>query len=151
MDKIIWWLVGAIHAGEVAPPTTGAKDDVLSFVIAADQFSRNIGRGTAAAFAGDAVALEVARSAVDAGLDKHMSEAERLFLYLPFQHAESRVWSHTGLQLMSAMGSDGDIHRKHWDIVQRFGRYPYRNAALGRESTAEEEVWLATSPDTFGQ
>lgn len=134
----------------------------LALIIVCDQFSRQIHRGSAAAFATDPLALEIARDLVARGADRELAFDERVFVYLPFEHAESRVDQHTSVGLFAALRDAtpaGQKHltgvflrhaQQHRDIVQRFGRFPHRNALLGRTSTAQELVFLADAGD-FGQ
>lgn len=134
----------------------------LAFVLVCDQFPRQIHRGTALAYVTDALALEVARRAIEAGSDEELGFDERAFLYMPFQHVESRLDQHTGVGLFAALrdatppgqrhltGSFLRYAQQHRDIVLRFGRFPHRNAVLGRTSTAEESTFLKTASH-FGQ
>jgi len=121
----------------------------LARVIVLDQFTRNVFRGTARAFAGDALALNGARALVASGLDRTLSGVQRQFVYLPFEHAEDLAHQRTALQLFEQLAKDepalASLHewaRKHHDVVARFGRFPHRNAALGRESTTQEQTFL---------
>jgi uncharacterized protein (DUF924 family) len=135
---------------------------ILAFVLVCDQFSRQVYRGTDRAYATDTLALEVARRAIEAGHDVPLGFDERAFLYMPFQHAESRVDQHTAVGLFSALRDGtppGQRHltgsflrhaQQHRDIVLRFGRFPHRNAVLGRDSTEEELRYLKTASH-FGQ
>ena len=144
---------GAFRSWFEGEDTTAER--ALAYILVADQFSRNIKRGTADAFATDAHALEAARAAVDRGLDKELSAAQRMFMYLPFVHSESRTDSYVGKTLMSAvMPADHPgfaMNVEHFDVIQRFGRYPYRNEQVGRESTEEEIEWLKEGHNTYGQ
>jgi uncharacterized protein (DUF924 family) len=120
----------------------------LAYLIVTDQVSRNIHRGTALAFATDPLALAAARRAVDAGWDLDAPEPERQFFYLPFEHSEALADQDRAVELIGERlpqgGADTLLHaRAHRDIIRRFGRFPFRNAVLGRESTVEEEVFLA--------
>jgi uncharacterized protein (DUF924 family) len=127
----------------------------LARVIVLDQFTRNIFRDTARAFAGDARALATAEDALARGLDRELAVYERWFLYMPFEHAESVDAQHRSLALFGAlaqeMGDDDSLvwARKHAEVVFRFGRYPHRNAILGRASTPEEEAFLREPGSTF--
>jgi uncharacterized protein (DUF924 family) len=113
----------------------------LALVIVLDQFARNMFRGTARAFAADALALEAARTIVDRGWDKALTPDERTFAYLPFEHSESLEDQERSLRLFE--GSENfEWARKHYEVVRRFGRFPHRNATLGRESTPEEIEFL---------
>lgn len=120
----------------------------LAYLIIADQFSRNIHRGKAEAFATDAQARAAARAALEAGWDMGAPEPERMFFYLPFEHSEDPRDQALSVRLMQErVSSDPDLAlhaRAHQEIIRRFGRFPFRNAALGRENTPEEAAFLAT-------
>jgi uncharacterized protein (DUF924 family) len=123
----------------------------LAEVIVLDQFSRNSHRGTPAAFAQDPMALALAQEAVRAGVDAALPVAKRAFLYLPFMHSESaaiHVWAE---QLYRAPGLEDNhaFELRHRAIVERFGRYPHRNAILGRLSTPEEIEFLKQPGSSF--
>jgi uncharacterized protein (DUF924 family) len=133
--------------------------DCLALVIALDQFPRNLFRAgspdAARAFAADALALEAARHAVRWGYDRRMTPEERMFLYLPFEHSESLADQLTCCELMARLlpyeetaGVYGYAvaHRR---IIERFGRFPHRNAALGRSSTGEEIEFLKQPGSSF--
>lgn len=119
----------------------------LAFIVVCDQLSRNMHRGTAEAFATDPLALAAARKAVDAGWDMEVPEPERQFFYMPFEHAENEVDQARAVKLMEdRLASDPDmaLHaRAHQEIIRRFGRFPGRNAALGRLDTPEEAAFQA--------
>lgn len=119
----------------------------LAYLIIADQFSRNIHRGKAEAFATDAQARAAARAALEAGWDMGAPEPERMFFYLPFEHSEDPEDQALSVRLMQdrvASAPDLTLHaRAHQEIIRRFGRFPFRNAALGRENTPEEAAFLA--------
>jgi uncharacterized protein (DUF924 family) len=120
----------------------------LARILLLDQFTRNIFRGTPRAFAGDERALATAEDAVARGFDRELAVRERWFVYMPFEHAESVEVQHRSLELFAALARDmGDDDalvwaRKHAEVIFRFGRYPHRNAILGRPSTPEEEAYL---------
>lgn len=119
----------------------------LAFLILTDQIPRNIHRGSELAFATDALALAAAKRALTEGWDLGAPEPERQFFYMPFEHSEDPEDQATAIRLMEErLGSDPDmaLHaRAHAEVIRRFGRFPTRNAALGRVSTAEEENYLA--------
>jgi uncharacterized protein (DUF924 family) len=127
----------------------------LARVLLLDQFMRNIHRDTPAAFAGDARALATAEYAVDRGFDRALDVYGRWFLYLPFEHAEDRNMQQRSIALFGALeretGIAGPLEwaQKHADVIARFGRYPHRNAILGRESTPEELAFLAQPGSRF--
>ena len=118
----------------------------VALVIVLEQFSRNMFRGSARAFSADARALAVAKRAVARGLDKGLSPLKAMFLYLPFEHSESLEDQARSVELMSSLGVAQlvDFAEQHRVVVERFGRFPHRNAVLGRESTPEEVEFLKT-------
>ena len=123
----------------------------LAEIIVLDQFSRNIHRGDSRAFEADPLALALAQTAVAAGDDLALSQAERAFLYMPYMHSESPRIHAVADELFKARASE-DSHRfelRHKDIIDRFGRYPHRNQILGRISTPEELAFLATPGSSF--
>jgi uncharacterized protein (DUF924 family) len=134
----------------------------LALVILLDQFSRNIHRGQARAFAGDGLAQKLVLQTLALGLDADLPVAGRLFLYMPLMHAESVALQHECLQRVTRLVQHSPPHiapalqgnlrsaRQHMDIIERFGRFPHRNAALGRTSTPEETAFLQDGP-RFGQ
>lgn len=124
---------------------------LLAEVIILDQFSRNIFRDSAKAFAQDAQALTLAQFAVAQGLDKELSLIERQFLYMPYMHSESKPIHELAVDLFKSLGPEHgyDFELKHKAIIDRFGRYPHRNSILGRPSTAEEEAFLKQPGSSF--
>lgn len=127
----------------------------LALVIVLDQFSRNIHRGCHLAFAADAHALGLARAAVDRGLDGELTPVQRVFLYLPFEHSEDPADQDISVRLFESLQGDPQLansvksaHR-HREVIRRFGRYPHRNAALGRIGTPEEEAYNAEPGSGF--
>ena len=123
----------------------------LSEVIVLDQFSRNIHRDTAAAFACDPLALALSQSAIAAGADTALSAVQRNFLYLPFMHSESLAIHDVAVELFDKNGDQStlEFELKHRAIIERFGRYPHRNAALGRRSSIEELDFLTEPGSSF--
>ncbi len=119
----------------------------LAYIIIADQFARNIHRGTALAFATDARARAAAERALAEGWDLGAPEPDRQFFYMPFEHSEDPVDQARAVALMEErMSSDPEmaLHaRAHQAVIGRFGRFPFRNAALGRDTTPEEAAFLA--------
>lgn len=119
----------------------------LAFLIVTDQFARNMFRGQAQAFATDALALAAAHRAVEAGWDMGAPEPERQFFYMPFEHSENPQDQALAVELMAERLPEQPeqlLHaRAHQAIIARFGRFPTRNAALGRDSTAQEAAFLA--------
>lgn len=112
----------------------GSARDAIAAVILFDQLPRNMMRGHADQFSTDPLALAIAEGAVDRGLDEAMSPAERGFLYMPFQHSERIEDQRRSVALFTALGDDYQLGfaRKHHDVIERFGRFPHRNAILGR-------------------
>ena len=112
----------------------------LAGVILFDQFPRNMFRGSAEQFATDELALGIARGAVAGGFDDQLEPRERGFLYMPFEHSEKLDDQKRALLLFTSLGDDKMLHyaRLHHDIIERFGRFPHRNAMLGRAPRADE-------------
>ena len=122
----------------------------LALVIVLDQFPRNMFRNSARAFAADPLARDAARVIVERGWDRSMSVDERTFAYLPFEHSESPADQALSCELMKPLGEDPYRYAvRHKEIIDRFGRFPHRNAALGRESTSEEIEFLKTPGSGF--
>jgi uncharacterized protein (DUF924 family) len=124
---------------------------VLATVIVLDQFSRNMFRGSPRAYAADPLARRIAQQAIARRLDAGMSREERLFLYLPFQHSESRADQAYAVELVARLGRE-DWTRyaiAHQVLIDRFGRFPHRNVVLGRESTPEEIAALQDPMNSF--
>ncbi|GEM78309.1 DUF924 family protein [Vibrio superstes] len=121
----------------------------LAEIIILDQFSRNLFRESSLAFASDSLALALAQEAVSLGVDVKLPPMLRSFLYMPYMHSESLLIHEHGLQLFtqSDLQHNVEFHLKHTAILRRFGRYPHRNKALGRESSSEEIEFL-TQPDS---
>ncbi|WP_106477641.1 DUF924 family protein [Phytohalomonas tamaricis] len=123
----------------------------LAEIIVLDQFSRNIHRDTPQAFANDPLALALAQEAVARGVDRRLEAARRAFVYMPYMHSESLAIHAQALALFDQPGLEDSLRseHQHHDILQRFGRYPHRNAILGRISSAEELAFLATPGSSF--
>src|SRR5690606_26348694 len=123
-------------------------DDCLALILVLDQFPRNMFRGTPRTFAGDRLALEAARHALAQHYDRGRLPVERLFLYLPFEHSEALEDQRLACELtrpLEAVPETNDAYRyalAHLEIIERFGRFPHRNAVLGRRSTPEELEFL---------
>jgi uncharacterized protein (DUF924 family) len=122
----------------------------LARIIVLDQFTRNAGRDTPAAFAGDALALACAQQLVASGADRGLLPVQRWFAYMPFEHSEDPAMQAESIALFTrlaeeAAGFDGvlDYAHRHRGVIARFGRFPHRNAILGRASTPEEQEYLA--------
>jgi len=137
---------------------SGWKDrpaDCLALILVLDQFPRNAFRGTPRAFATDPLALDAARHAVALGYDRDMLPVERLFAYLPFEHSEALEDQLRACELtkpLNAFEETADAYRyalAHCEIIQRFGRFPHRNAVLGRPSTPQEIEFLTQPGSSF--
>lgn len=128
-----------------------SDDGRLAEIIVLDQFSRNIHRGTPQAFANDPLALALAQEAVARGVDRRLEARRRAFLYMPYMHSESLAIHARALELFDQPGLEDNLkaERQHHAILLRFGRYPHRNAILGRTSSAEELAFLATPGSSF--
>ena len=119
-------------------------EGALALVLLLDQIPRNLSRGSGHAFATDPLALAFARRALDAGFDAQVEPALRFFFYLPLEHSEALADQDRAVDLFTALG-DADLlgyAQAHREVIARFGRFPHRNAALGRLSTPDEQAWL---------
>jgi uncharacterized protein (DUF924 family) len=149
-------------AGDLAGWADGPRRR-LSLIILLDQFPRNIFRGSARAFAYDAQALQLALSGMQSAADATLDPIERLFFYMPLQHAESRevqdesvaayrrLLSEAPAELHESFAEALRFAEEHRTIIERFGRFPHRNSLLGRADTAEEVQWLRQGGKRFGQ
>ena len=142
-------LNGTLEAVSATPRGT------LAQVLLLDQFTRNIYRDTPAAFAGDAFALAIADAAVAAGRDRDLIAVERWFLYMPFEHAESPTAQSRSVELFTRLRDETGLSdplrwaEMHARVIRRFGRYPHRNAILGRVSTPAEIAFLSEPGSRF--
>jgi uncharacterized protein (DUF924 family) len=139
--------------GELDDWATDARDR-LALIVLLDQFSRNVFRGTPLAFAQDPAAQRLAVSGLEASMDQSLALHERMFFSLPLSHAEDRILQERGLAYAERVTNEApaavrpfyerglEMTRKHHDVVVRFGRFPTRNATLGRASTPEEITYL---------
>ena len=120
-------------------------DGALALVLLLDQIPRNIFRGSGHAFATDPLALHYAGRAIAAGFDARVEPALRFFFYLPLEHSEALADQERAVELFTALGDANLLGyaNAHRDVIARFGRFPHRNAALGRTSTPDEQAWLA--------
>jgi uncharacterized protein (DUF924 family) len=149
-------LVDAAVDGALPDDWHAAPMGRLAQIVVLDQFPRNLFRGSARAFAGDARALALAQGVVDSGEHAALHPLQRWFVYLPFEHAEDITLQDTSVRLFGALAADAaaasdlasplanalDYAHRHREVIQRFGRFPHRNAALGRDSSDEEQAWL---------
>lgn len=147
LDRLISDRFAALHHRAISGELylwRGQAQGRLAEIIVLDQFSRNMFRGSPMSFASDAQALALAQEAVSVGADKFLTQIERNFLYMPFMHSESPTIHEVALELFRSNGIEGSYayEVKHKAIIDRFGRYPHRNAVLGRASTAAEIEFL---------
>jgi uncharacterized protein (DUF924 family) len=140
-------LVAAARRGALDHWATSPRGR-LALILVLDQFPRHLFRGTADAFASDARAQALTREGIDAGMDEELTLAERQFFYLPLMHAEDREVQALSVERFTALRDAAQAALgfavDHRDVVARFGRFPHRNAALGRASSAEEQAFLAS-------
>ena len=140
--------------------TSGALDDwqnnadgALALIILLDQFPRNMFRGTPKAFETDKKALVVAKFAISKGLDQVHSVQKKRFLYLPFEHSENINDQRRCVELFEKIKDDAPMGHeyalRHLDVIDKYGRFPHRNKVLGRDSSAEEEEYLAQEGSGF--
>jgi uncharacterized protein (DUF924 family) len=153
-DDLIRNRFAGLHAelrGAIPTEAFLEPDAALAAVIIFDQFSRNMFRGTADAFATDRLAVAVAANALANKFDERLPQERKHFLYMPFMHSEVLADQKRCVALFEALGGDGVKYAiEHRDIIERFGRFPHRNPALGRETTDEERAFLADHKG-FGQ
>jgi uncharacterized protein (DUF924 family) len=155
-------LVTAALAGELDAWAASPRQ-CLALILLLDQFPRSIHRGSARAFAGDPSALALALAGMQQAADAALDPVRRMFFYMPLQHSESPAVQEESVAAFSRLLADapGDLRdgcaaaldsaRRHRDVIERFGRFPHRNAALGRENTREEEEFLRAGGEHFGQ
>jgi len=123
----------------------------LAEIIVLDQFSRNVYRDTPRAFAQDALALVLAQELVASGQDRSLPAAQRVFAYMPYMHSESALVHEQAVALFSQLGIQDNLNfeLRHQAIISRFGRYPHRNAVLGRSSSPQELAFLSEPGSSF--
>lgn len=139
---------GALRDAVLASEAADWRDEahhLLAAVILLDQFSRNVHRGSAEAFAADPLALELALIGIARGDDRQFPPLERSFLYMPLMHSEDRGVARFSLRCFEDLGNPNNLKfaRDHAEVLARYGRYPSRNAALGRVSTEAEAAYLS--------
>lgn len=137
-------------AGELSGWRTTALGR-LAEIIVLDQFSRNLYRDSPHAFAQDGIALVLAQEAVAQGADTQLNQTERAFLYMPYMHSESKLIHEQALLLFTQLGNENNLRfeKLHKQIIDQFGRYPHRNAVLGRTSSIEELAFLQQPDSSF--
>jgi uncharacterized protein (DUF924 family) len=146
---------GHLHhqfAGTVPPAAFEQPRPALAAVVLFDQFPRNMYRGTPQAFASDRVAAQISRNALDKGFGGTMSVDEKQFLFMPLMHSEVLADQERCVMLFKTLGNDEALRyaEEHRDIIAKFGRFPHRNRALGRENSEAETEFLAQHAG-FGQ
>jgi uncharacterized protein (DUF924 family) len=129
-------------------------DGALALIVLLDQLSRNVFRGQAEAYAADPHALAMARRTIANGFDATLHDVQRMFIYLPFEHAETIEDQNESVRLFETLRTAPDDKSidyadRHREVIRQFGRFPHRNAALGRTSTPEEETYLAQPGSGF--
>lgn len=167
MKRLVWFQTDANFdssireqfSDDLAAAGRGAHDDLvtspegaLALVIMLDQFPRNLYRGDARSFAYDAKARGIADAAIARGFDKALTEIQRQFLYLPFEHSENLADQERSVALFTTLDSGDDTLQwaeRHREVIRRFGRFPHRNAVLGRATTADEQAFLDANPKGF--
>lgn len=136
-------------------PWKDTPDSCLALILLLDQFPRNLFRGLPQAFATDAQALEIARWAIDSHFDRALLPVQRWFIYLPFEHSEDLACQRQSIALFQQLEFDADSTStidyaiRHYQVIERFGRFPHRNAILGRDSTPEEMAFLQEAGSSF--
>ena len=149
LDDFVRDNLGGLHDKAVS----GALDHwqetpegALALIILLDQVPRNIHRDTAKAFASDPKSRAVLAAALAAGLDKRLTRRKRVFLYLPMMHSEDLAEQDQSVKLFTDLGTESNLDYaiRHREVIRQYGRFPHRNATLGRKSTAEEEEYLSS-------
>lgn len=154
LDLLISERFGAMHAGLSRCEGwlwRSTAEGRLAEILVLDQFSRNMFRDSAHAFASDPLALALAQELVALGFDSSLPIEQRRFVYMPYMHSESRVIHEQAMKLFAQPGLEDNLRFEiaHKEIIDRFGRYPHRNAVLGRESTLEELTFLEQPGSSF--
>jgi uncharacterized protein (DUF924 family) len=144
---------------------TGWQDEPasrLALIILLDQLTRNIHRGTPRAFAGDPRAAALCLAGIGTGMERALAPVEQAFFYMPLQHTEDRAAQEMSVQQFRSLAERNPEHRRvfdhflefaeeHRNVIERYGRFPHRNAILGRESTTEEVAYLEQGAPRYGQ
>lgn len=148
LDREIADRFGALRDQVLATDAIGWREDpdtLLAAILLLDQFSRNLHRGSAQAYAADPLALELCLTAIDAGWEDRYPPERLAFVYMPLMHAESRAMQDLSVAKFTELGREENLSfaRDHREVIRLYGRYPSRNAALGRASTPEEQDYLS--------
>ncbi|WP_294243616.1 DUF924 family protein [uncultured Sphingomonas sp.] len=151
LDRELAERFGVLRDQVLATGAIGWRDDpdtLLAAILLLDQFSRNLHRGSAQAYAADPLALNLCLAAIDAGWEDRYPPERLAFVYMPLMHAESRAMQDLSVAKFAELGREENLSfaRDHRDVIRRYGRYPSRNAALGRASTEAERDYLS-QPD----
>ena len=145
-DREVRERLEAVHFAAARRELDGWMDTAegaLALLILLDQVPRNLFRGSAHSYATDPLALHLAERMLEAGLDQQVEPGLRMFCYLPFEHSEDLLDQERAVALMRDLGEMAlDYAVQHHQVIERFGRFPHRNRALGRVSTADEQAWL---------
>ena len=166
IDQTQWWIKDAVFDNTISSKFLAMHQAAnrgelyhwrvmpegrLAEIIVLDQFSRNIFRDTPKAFASDALALILAQEAIGLGVDAKLPNIKRSFMYLPFMHSESLVIHNEAVNLYQQLGNESSLafELKHRDIIEKFGRYPHRNAILNRQSSQVELEFLRQPNSSF--
>ena len=147
LDREIAERFGAVREQVLATEAIGWRDDpdtLLAAILLLDQFSRNLHRGSAQGYAADPLALELCLEAIDAGWEDRYPPDRLVFLYMPLMHAESRAMQDLSVAKFTELGRETNLAfaRDHRDVIRQYGRYPSRNAVLGRATTEAEQAYL---------
>lgn len=163
-DALIRERFGGLHAAAAAGELdawAATPAGRLALIILLDQFSRNIHRGAAAAFAQDGRAQVLAREGLERGADRNLPRIRRVFFYMPFEHAEDLALQRLSVECFLGLRNGApaaqratfdyflDFAWRHYDVIAKFGRFPHRNAVLGRETTPQEAAFLQEKPGGF--
>ena len=157
-DAAVTTRFAGLHEQAASGDLDGWRDEAescLALVIVLDQFPRNMFRGDGQTHATDGEALDASKYAIEHALDRELPGFQRMFLYMPFMHSEDVEDQRRSVELFTRLAEEAgapDVVSyavAHRDIVERFGRFPHRNAILGRETTPEEAVFLTTEGSSF--
>jgi len=148
VDAAIRERFAALHdeVAQLRPEQLATAHACLAAVLVLDQFSRNMFRGSPRSFATDPLALAISQHAIAGGLDQQLTQQQRWFLYMPFQHSEDRAVQVRSIELFTQLNDPENLGyaHQHKEVIDRFGRFPHRNEVLGRVSTPEEIEFVAT-------